>query len=352
MAVPEKKRPQRKPAPRRMKKSSLKKKLPMLTIAGLLAVFVVWRTASVLLSSPEPPRPVLENVGDSGREIRKNEEKKPDMEPSRKAKAAEKPVKKEEPPAKPVPETEKKPEPAVSSQPVPQKPVPVTAARGQGKAAGRVSIVIDDVGSNMELLKEALRVLPGSVTFAVIPFQPYSRESAELLHAEGFGVILHSPMQAEDPAKCRDCISVGMTRRQVAGTLDLQFASVPHAEGLNNHTGSRATKDPVLMSYVMDELRRRKLFFLDSRTTPLTEAFAVSKKSGVRSAERKVFLDDESIESGILLKMDELALAGMNEKKAVGIGHLRPATIKVLSKRIPYWQGREIEFIPLREAVE
>ena len=127
MAVPEKKRPQRKPAPRRMKKSSLKKKLPMLTIAGLLAVFVVWRTASVLLSSPEPPRPVLENVVDSGREIRKNEEKKPDMEPSRKAKAAEKPVKKEEPPAKPVPETEKKPEPAVSSQPVPQTPVPVSA---------------------------------------------------------------------------------------------------------------------------------------------------------------------------------------------------------------------------------
>lgn len=325
--------------------------LPMLVIAGLLVVFVGWRAASVLLGPVSSP-PARQKAVPEGKEPRKSEEKTRGGEPHRKEKSAEKPCKKEEPRAKPVPEPEKKPEPAVPPRPVPQKPAPVPAVRVQGEVAGRVSIVIDDVGSNLELLKEALRVLPVSVTFAVIPFQPYSRESAELIHAGGFGLILHSPMQAEDPNKCRECISVGMTRRQVSGTLDLQFASVPHAEGLNNHTGSRATKDAVLMSYVMEELRKRDLFFLDSRTTPLTEAFAVSKKSGVRSAERKVFLDDESIESGILLKMDELALAGMNEKKAVGIGHLRPATIKVLSKRIPYWQGREIEFIPLREAVE
>lgn len=351
MASTAKKKPQRRPAPQRRKKSPLKKMLPMLIIAGLLVVFVGWRVVSVLLG-PAPSPAALEKVGPSGKESRKNEEKPPGREPRRKEKSVEKTAEKEEPRTKPVPEPEKKPKPGVLPQPVPQKPVPVAEVRGQGKVAGRVSIVIDDVGSNMELLKEAARILPRSVTFAVIPFQPYSKESAEFLHAEGFGVILHSPMQAEDPNKCRDCISVGMSRRQVAVTLDLQFASVPYAEGLNNHTGSRATRDQVLMSYVMEELKKRKLFFLDSRTTPLTEAFSVSKKSGVRSAERKVFLDDESIESGILLKMDELALAGMNEKKAVGIGHLRPATIKALSRRIPYWQGRDIEFIPLREAAE
>lgn len=230
-----------------------------------------------------------------------------------------------------------------------EKPPAPEAAAG---VAGRVAIVIDDVGSSLELLREAARVLPRSVTFAVMPFMPYSGESAELLGKDGFHVILHSPMEAEDPGKCRSCINVGMTRRQVADTLALQFGSVPRAEGLNNHTGSKATKDRVLMSYVMEELKKRGLFFLDSRTTPFTQALNAAKDAGVRSTERKVFLDDESIESGILLKMDELALAGIREKKAVGIGHLRPATIKALSKRIPYWQARGVVFIPLAEAVE
>lgn len=368
MTRPVKKKPAPKGRPPRRKKNNLKKLAPVLVIAGAIAIFVGWRAFAVLsgaTAAVERPKVHAEKAHGKGKVRETPVEKAPGRSeepaaakpeiapPAPKAPEIKKAFGEKEAPAGKQDPSAGKPgrprtDPGPINPPLPKPPAAVVSPPG----TGRVAIVIDDVGSSIELLREAARCLPKSVTFAVMPFMPYSTESADLLRKEGFRVILHSPMEAEDPCKCRSCISAGMTRKQVADTLDLQFDSVPFAEGLNNHTGSRATKDRALMSFVMEELKKRGLFFLDSRTTPFTQAFSAAREAGVRAAERKVFLDDESIESGILLKMDELALAGMKEKKAVGIGHLRPATIKALSKRIPYWQARGVVFIPLAEAVD
>jgi uncharacterized protein len=345
MVQAEKKKPIRKGRPLRRKKSRLKDLTPVLVVVSILVIFLFWRILAVIPQHgiPLPGKPAVE---------KKAADVKPEKEivqkPAAKKEPEELKVKKEILPpstpslSKPQPAPEKREKPSGS----------LAAAAPYAGPAGKVAIVIDDVGSNMDLLKEAVKLLPKSVTFAIIPFQPYSKESAEILHGEGFHIILHSPMEAEDQKKGQVCIREGMSQQEVSKILALQLDSVPFAEGVNNHTGSKATKDPVVMSYVMYELKKRGLYFLDSRTTPFTVAFKTAKENGIKCAERKVFLDDESSESGILLKIDELALAGMKEKKAVGIGHLRPNTIKTLSKRLPYWQMREVKFILLQEAVE
>jgi uncharacterized protein len=348
MVQAEKKKPVRKGRPSRKRKNRLKDLTPIIAILAILAVFLLWRILAVLPQHKIPHQAAPPVEKKAAGTLPKTE-------------TAQKPPQKKEPPEI-KPEKEFRPPPAKTPTyaPPPVKPTPAPekkekpAAPGAPsvRSAGKVAVVIDDVGSNMELLKEAVRLLPKSVTFAVIPFQPYSKESAEMLHREGFHIILHSPMEAEDQKKDQLCIRVGMSQREVSKILALQLESVPYAEGVNNHTGSKATRDPVVMSYVMSELKNRGLYFLDSRTTPFTTAFKTAKEYGVKSAERKVFLDDESSESGILLKVDELSLSGMKEKKAVGIGHLRPNTIKVLSQRLYYWQKREVEFIPLEDAVE
>lgn len=219
----------------------------------------------------------------------------------------------------------------------------------------RCSIVIDDVGSNIELLKYAMKVLPKTTTFAIIPFQKYSKESAEILHGEGFHIILHSPMEAEERGlyyNTEYVIKSSMTKRQIKEVLQKQFEEVPYAEGMNNHTGSKATKDPDLMRSVMLFAKEKKIFFLDSRTTPFTVAYKIAVEEGVPAAERKVFLDDDNRDSGIILKVDELALLAHKEEKAVAIGHLRENTIKVLESRIPYWQKRGVNFISLSDIIK
>ena len=54
--------------------------------------------------------------------------------------------------------------------------------------------------------------------------------------------------------------------------------TVPHAAGVNNHQGSRATADAALMAELMPALRQRGLFFIDSRTTAATVAHDAEKR--------------------------------------------------------------------------
>ncbi len=217
-----------------------------------------------------------------------------------------------------------------------------------------VSIVIDDVGYRLDLAKKAAAVLPRSVTFAVIPHLRDSESSARLLHDNGFPIILHAPMEPEDQARWNpgpDFIAPGMSYEEVARILDGDFAGVPFAEGMNNHMGSRATQDKHLMNEVMLYLKSRRLYFLDSRTTPRTVAYDVARSNGVPAAFRRVFLDDVE-ESGAIMKQLKLLVASAGkEGPLVGIGHLRPKTIDALAAGIPYWESRGVRFVPLRKVV-
>ncbi len=240
--------------------------------------------------------------------------------------------------------------------PNPGKEKAAPPARAGGPAAGppSVSIVIDDVGYRMDLVEQAVRTLPKSVTFAIIPYLPYSVQSATYLHDHGYPVILHAPMEPDNNGRwkpTRGELMVGMPRKEVDRLLTGDFAAVPFAEGANNHMGSMATSDPALMKDVMTFLKARGLYFLDSRTTAQTVAYDTAQELGLPSAHRTVFLDDVDEEDAIIKQLDILVTRAETEGTLVAIGHLRPRTIDVLSRRIPYWTARGVHFVPLREVV-
>ena len=70
-----------------------------------------------------------------------------------------------------------------------------------------------------------------------------------------------------------DELRVGMRAQEVPAALAGMLETVPHAVGVNNHEGSRATSDPALMDALMPALRERGLFFIDSRTAAATVAY-------------------------------------------------------------------------------
>ncbi len=317
---------------KRRKKSTIRKHIPVIAISALIVLFVLWR---VLVIIPHHKSPSSSNPPSQTKE-EKVETKKDLPKKTIRHKAEE--------------ETKTKKERTEYTE-KPPKPPEIKRQIMESKYA----IVIDDVGSSLELLDEATKKFPKIVTFAIIPFQKYSKESAELLHKEGFHIILHSPMEAlesDQNYKVKDIIKTGMSEREVFKTLELQLESVPYAEGVNNHTGSKATKDEELMRKVMRYLKKKNLYFLDSRTTPLTVAMKVAMEEGVPTMERRVFFDDISDEIEITKKVDEFILCGEKEEKVCAIGHLRSNTIDVLSTRIPYWQKRGIQFFSLSDIIK
>ena len=69
---------------------------------------------------------------------------------------------------------------------IPERPV---------RPKGRIVIVVDDAGYNLEDLDPFLK-FPGPLSIAVLPGLPHSREAARRIKAAGKELLLHQPMEA------------------------------------------------------------------------------------------------------------------------------------------------------------
>jgi polysaccharide deacetylase 2 family uncharacterized protein YibQ len=218
---------------------------------------------------------------------------------------------------------------------------PVSADRG----APRLAIILDDLGHD-RASAESLLALPFPLTVSVIPHLPYSSEVAEEAFRHGDEVLLHLPMESESEAKQEGIeLRVGMNSEQVESALAAMLATVPHAVGVNNHQGSRATADPALMEELMPALRQRGLFFIDSRTTTATVAYNVAESSGVRAASRKVFLDDTPTKEAVRAQINLAARDAARDGFAIAIGHPHPATLAALGEMAPQLESRGIRLV-------
>jgi polysaccharide deacetylase 2 family uncharacterized protein YibQ len=116
--------------------------------------------------------------------------------------------------------------------------------------------------------------------------------------------------------------------------------------------GSRLTEDPEKMKIILSELKRRGLFFLDSRTTPQTVVLQTAESIGLKAMERTLFLDHSSGEGDVKHELERLIEISLSKGKAIGIGHPHPSTIKALKEIIPKIQERGIDIVPLSAVME
>lgn len=222
-----------------------------------------------------------------------------------------------------------------------------------GRENARLAIIIDDLGYD-RAAADALLALGFPLTVSVLPHLPLSSEVAEEAYRRGDQVMLHLPMQSESPTARTEEVElrVGMNTKQVDSALAGMLETVPHTVGVNNHQGSRATADPALMAELMPELRRRGLFFVDSRTLASTIAYNTAERFGVRAASRKVFLDDSANSEAILRQLELAARDAERDGSAIAIGHPRPGTIAALAKGLPRLESRGIRLVFVSELVQ
>jgi polysaccharide deacetylase 2 family uncharacterized protein YibQ len=87
-----------------------------------------------------------------------------------------------------------------------------------------------------------------------------------------------------------------------------------------------------MMYIILQRLKERNLFFVDSRTTANTVAYDIARRLNIPAAERHVFLDVELDENYIKEKLIELFRLAQRNGMAVGICHPLPETLKVLKE--------------------
>jgi uncharacterized protein len=214
------------------------------------------------------------------------------------------------------------------------------------KKAPEIVLILDDVGFDRQPLAPAMAIDP-NVNFAVLPNSRNGHDFAEVLHARGFEVLCHLPMEPEgypSVSPGSGAVLTSMSDDEIARATRANIGSVPFARGVNNHMGSRATADKRVMAHVLAALPEG-MYFIDSRTTGSSVAGLLAHSMRVKTASRNVFLDDVQSEGEIRKQLASLAHAAEEHGVAVGIGHMYPPTIRVLTAEAPALRARGLRFV-------
>ncbi len=247
-------------------------------------------------------------------------------------------------PRRPV--RESAPAPEAASAPLPLvEPRAAARARPEGREA-RMAIVIDDVGYSLTGLKEFL-ALPFPLAFSVLPDLPHSREAGRLIVEAGKELLVHLPMEPSGGTNPGPgAVLTSQSDEEIRLLLERSLERLPRAVGLNNHMGSLATADRRVMGVVLEFLRGRGLFFLDSRTTADTAGPQLAGQLGVSLLERTVFLDNESSAAYIEQALQHGVRAARLRGSAVLIGHVQDVELAgELRRLLPGLAGEGVQLV-------
>jgi len=200
----------------------------------------------------------------------------------------------------------------------------------------RIALIIDDFGYDPYIIDDFLKLdLP--LAFSILPRAPYTQQIAVKAHRRGHELMLHLPMEPNDYPNVDPgpgALLTKMSMRKIRTTLRSHLEEIPGIRGVNNHMGSYFTSKRDKMAVVMGELKRRDLFYIDSRTTTETVAHELAQKMGVPVASRSVFLDNDLSSKAIGFQMERLLGIARHSGAAIGIGHPNEETLKLLRKYI------------------
>jgi len=232
-------------------------------------------------------------------------------------------------------------------------------APGKPRPEARVAFVIDDWGYSLNNI-DALFQIQRPITLSILPHLRYSKEISEKArkYSQKYDVILHLPLESKSGKSAeRDTIRRNMKKDRVLAILKDDIEGIPGLIGVSNHQGSRATENKETMKIILDELKKRDLFFLDSRTTPVSVCGNIAKKIRLRYAERGVFLDlaqtkdDKQYRAYVKKQIKELVDMAKARGSAIGIGHDKKLTLEVIKDSILDIEKENIKIVPLKKLV-
>ena len=215
----------------------------------------------------------------------------------------------------------------------------------------KVAIVIDDIGLSVPFTKQIAQV-KAPLTVSFLPYGASNKEQVMTLKDAGFEVMVHVPMMPHVPeALAPVTLSPEMDKAETQAELNkmLDRFEGTGMTGVNNHMGSLLTERVKNMGYVMEVLKNRGMFFLDSKTTGKSVAGKVAAEYGVAYISRDVFLDNKKDYNYIMGQFRQLEKTAKKNGYAVAIGHPYSQTLDVLQDWLKEAKNNGIEVVHLSD---
>lgn len=216
-----------------------------------------------------------------------------------------------------------------------------------------VAIIIDDLGYDPFFI-DAINSADFPLNLSILPETPYTEYIVRGAREKGFETLLHLPMEPKNFPLVNPGSGVlltGMRDDEIRKLLNRNIDRVKGIKGINNHMGSLFTEKTEKMRVVLEELKSRGLYFIDSRTTAETVAYKMAKDMGIPAGERKVFLDNELNYSDMRLQMGRLIGIARDKGSAIGIAHPHERTLNFLQKNILSYK-KKVNLVNVSEIIK
>lgn len=214
-----------------------------------------------------------------------------------------------------------------------------------------IAVVIDDMGDNVRRTRD-ISSLRAPLTASFLTYPPHIESQVAKSLAAGHEIMVHVPMQPKSNVNMTsDILTVEMTPDEVLHNFRKMLTKFHDIKGINNHMGSRLTEDRPRMEEIMKELKKRELFFLDSKTTPHSVGDVVARQYGVDYATRNVFLDNTNELNYILKQLAQTERVARKNGYAIAIGHPKSQTYEALKQWLPTLEQKHIKLVHLSRIV-
>jgi polysaccharide deacetylase 2 family uncharacterized protein YibQ len=254
--------------------------------------------------------------------------------------------------------TERKASPAAPPFEIyPEKDLPVrppTAEKKPMPGAGlpKVALIVDDLGYDRKMA-ERFMALDAVMTASILPHAPVSERIARMAQDKGWEIMLHLPMEPNEYPKVNPgpgALLTTMGADELIAQLNADIDSIPMVRGINNHMGSKLTTRSTQLYQVFSILKKRNLYFIDSRTTADTVGKASARLFQLPFAERDVFIDHLQKPDFIRRQVRRLIETAESHGEAIGIAHPHEVTVQIIEEMLPGLKKR-VQLVPASAVV-
>lgn len=215
-----------------------------------------------------------------------------------------------------------------------------------------IAIVIDDMGVDRKRADRTV-ALPGPLTLSFMTYANDLARQTSQAHARGHELMVHMPME---PLARLDAgpnaLTTDLPPEEIRRRVDYGLGRFSGFIGVNNHMGSKFSAYGPGMQIVMEELRKRGLMFLDSRTSEKSVGMDMAAKMGVATVGRDIFLDNEMDTAAVRAQLAKTEEVARRRGYAIAIGHPHDGTIEALAGWLPGLEHKGFALVPVSTIVK
>ena len=214
----------------------------------------------------------------------------------------------------------------------------------------KIAILLGGMGLNVRLTQQAIKNLPGDVTFAFAPYGDNLQAQVNRARADGHEVLLQLPMEpmgypANNPGP--KTLLTGATEAENLAALYWHMSRFAGYTGITNYMGARLLATPEALRPVLVELRKRGLVYLEDASTPTTVTKALADEIKLSERRAQVVIDSDPSPQSIAAALELLEGEARANGFAIGTGSGLEVTVDSVKLWAEQLQEKGILLVPV-----